>query len=231
MITFNPMEIPTTTFQILSALNAVQFALSKQGITKDRQNQQQGFRFRGIDDVMNAVSPLFAKHGIVLLPAYSERTVTEHQSKAGSTLFYTSLKGTFNFKSKQDGSSVEVTTYGEAMDSGDKSTNKAMAAAMKYALLQALLVPTEADNDPDSTTHQVAPKSTPAPLGTPVLALPAAWKDWTNEERGTWMATKGSSPLKDWFESLPQTTKITLAKSKEAWKVTAVDVDAKKGQP
>lgn len=209
-------------------MNAVQLALSKEGITKDRQNQQQGFRFRGIDDVMNAVSPLFAKHGIVLLPAYSDRTVSEHQSKAGSTLFYTSLKGIFTFKSKEDGSSVEVTTYGEAMDSGDKSTNKAMAAAMKYALLQALLVPTEADNDPDSTTHQVASKKPPKAIGTPVLSLPAAWDGWTNEERGTWMSAKGSGPLKEWFLSLPKKVQIELELIKEDWKITAASVDAKK---
>lgn len=214
----------STEHQILTAMNAVQLALSKEGITKDRQNQQQGFRFRGIDDVMNAVSPLFAKHGIVLLPAYSDRTVSEHQSKAGSTLFYTSLKGIFTFKSKEDGSSVEVTTYGEAMDSGDKSTNKAMAAAMKYALLQALLVPTEADNDPDSTTHQVAPKTPPKAIGTPVLTLPSAWDEWSNDERGVFVASKGEAHLKDWWLSLPAKEQTRLAKQKEEWKATAAAV-------
>ena len=41
------------------------------------------------------------------------------------------------------------------MDSGDKATNKAMSAAFKYAAFQAFAIPTESDNDADSTTHEV----------------------------------------------------------------------------
>jgi hypothetical protein len=44
---------------------------------------------------------------------------------------------------------------GEAMDSGDKSSNKAMSAAYKYAAFQAFCIPTEGDNDADATTHDV----------------------------------------------------------------------------
>ena len=48
------------------------------------------------------------------------------------------------------------------MDSGDKATNKAMSAAYKYAAMQAFAIPTEGDNDADSTTHEViaAPRTT-----------------------------------------------------------------------
>jgi hypothetical protein len=62
----------------------------------------------------------------------------------------------FDFVSADDGSMHEVVTFGEAMDSGDKATNKAMSAAYKYACMQAFCIPTEGDNDADAKTHEVA---------------------------------------------------------------------------
>jgi hypothetical protein len=53
--------------------------------------------------------------------------------------------------------------YGEAMDSGDKATNKAMSAAYKYACMQAFSIPTEGDNDADAHTHEVKPATHSAP--------------------------------------------------------------------
>jgi hypothetical protein len=65
--------------------------------------------------------------------------------------------------------------FGEAMDSSDKSTNKAEAAAFKYACFQAFCIPTEADNDADAHTPEPAPKKATTakekPLGTPITAL------------------------------------------------------------
>lgn len=142
--------------EILKAINAVQAALAKEGIGKDRKNQAQGYSFRGIDDMYNTMSPLLAQNSVVILPAYSERHVTERENKSGTALFYTTLRGEFTFRSAKDGSEVKVTTYGEAMDSGDKATNKAMSAALKYALMQTFTIPTEGDNDSENQTHEIA---------------------------------------------------------------------------
>lgn len=129
--------------------------LSKVGISKDGENKQQNYRFRGIDAVYGALSPLLAKHGLCVLPRVLERTVSEQQSKSGGVLFYTALKVEFDFVAAEDGSKHTVCTIGEAMDSGDKSSNKAMSAAYKYACFQAFCIPTEGDNDADATTHEV----------------------------------------------------------------------------
>ena len=59
-----------------------------------------------------------------------------------------------------------IRTYGEAMDSADKATNKAMSAAYKYAAIQAFCIPTEGDNDADATTHDVAPRQQHSQPGT-----------------------------------------------------------------
>lgn len=145
---------------VYKAINKVQSALAKVGISKDRRNTQgSGYNFRGIDDVYNAVSPLLAEHGLCILPRMLSRACEERQSKAGSALFYITVEAEFDLVSSEDGSKHTIRTFGEAMDSGDKGTNKAMSAAYKYACFQAFAIPTEGDNDADTQTHQVIPKT------------------------------------------------------------------------
>lgn len=145
--------------QVYRAISAVQAELAESGISKGRKNAQQGYSFRGIDDVYNALSEILARHGLCILPTYSEREVVERATKSGGALFYTTLRGQFDLVSTEDGSRHTITTYGEAMDSADKSTNKAMSAALKYACLQAFMIPTEGDNDADAKTPEVAPRA------------------------------------------------------------------------
>ena len=159
---------------VYKAINAVQAELAQTGITKDRRNQQQGYNFRGIDDVFNALSPLLARHGLCILPRVIEHRQTERQTSKGGMLFYTVIKADFDFVCAEDGSKHTVTTIGEAMDSGDKSSNKAMSAAYKYAAFQAFAIPTEADNDADTHTHEVK--------ATDVSAILASIKDAANME-------------------------------------------------
>ena len=145
--------------KVYQAINKVQAALSKTGISKDRTNTQgSGYKFRGIDDVYNAVAPLLAEYGLCILPRVLARSCEERTSKNGGALFYVTVEAEFDFVSAEDGSRHTVKTFGEAMDSGDKATNKAMSAAYKYAAFQAFSIPTEGDNDADAVTHQVAPR-------------------------------------------------------------------------
>lgn len=126
-------------------------------ISKDRRNQQQGFNFRGIDDVYNALHPLLAKHGVFSTTEVLSERSEERQTAKGGTLIYRILTVKFTFYAA-DGSHVESVMIGEGMDSGDKASNKAMAIAHKYALLQLLAIPTEDAKDPDAESHAVAPR-------------------------------------------------------------------------
>lgn len=148
----------TTTNKVYQAINKVQKALSETGISKDRRNQQQGYQFRGIDDVYNALSPLLAENGLCILPRMLSRSCEERQTAKGGVLFYVTVEAEFDFVSAEDGSKHTVRTFGEAMDSGDKATNKAMSAAYKYAAFQTFAIPTEGNPDADSETHSVSPK-------------------------------------------------------------------------
>jgi len=150
--------------------------LSQQGISKDRKNATQGYQFRGIDDVYNALSPIMSRVGLVIMPRVLSREVTERTTSKGGIIFSVTVDMEFDFISSHDGSKHTARTFGEAMDSADKATNKSMSAAYKYAAFQAFCIPTEGDNDADATTHTVK-KSIDAPTEqkktlTPQMVIP-----------------------------------------------------------
>lgn len=118
-------------------------------IGKTQRNKTQGFMYRGIDDVMNALQPLLAKNKVFIVPEILEQTREERVTSKGGNLIYSICKIKYKFYA-EDGSSIEAITIGEGMDSGDKATNKAMAIAMKYALFQVFCIPTDEMKDPDS---------------------------------------------------------------------------------
>lgn len=142
--------------QVYSAISAVQAEIAATGIGKHRRNQQQGYNFRGIDDVFNALAPILAKHKLVVVPRMLTRECVERTNAKGTALFYVTVDAEFDFVSADDGSKHTAKTFGEAMDSGDKATNKAMSAAYKYAAFLTFAIPTEGTPDADEQTQEVA---------------------------------------------------------------------------
>lgn len=143
--------------KVYEAISKVMAVMATSGISKNNRNQQQGYSFRGIDDIYNALSRALSDNLLCVLPRVLTRTCVERQTRNNSVLFYVTVEVEFDFVSSEDGSKHTVKTFGEAMDSADKATNKAMSAAYKYACMQAFCIPTEGDNDADATTHTVAP--------------------------------------------------------------------------
>lgn len=139
---------------VYKAIVAVMAKIGKEGISKDRSNQQQGYKFRGIDDVYNALSPILSENNLVLIPTVLSENRREGQTKSGGVLFYVTLRIQYDIISALDGSRVTSVVSGEAMDSADKATNKALSAAYKYLCMQLFCIPTEADNDADHVTHE-----------------------------------------------------------------------------
>lgn len=134
--------------KIISILNEVEV------IGKDRKNPQQNYNFRGIDDMYNVLHKTFAKNGVFIMSEVTNSKREERPSKGGGLLIWTIVDVRFTFLA-EDGSSVQSTMIGEAMDSGDKGCNKAMSAALKYALMQMLLIPTVEKKDPEDDTPEV----------------------------------------------------------------------------
>jgi len=127
-------------------------------IAKEKRNKEQGFQYRGVDDVMNELNPILSKHNIFIYPEVVGSERHEREARSGSKLLYSILTIKYHFAT-DDGSEICTTVIGEGMDSGDKASNKAMAVAFKYACLQMFCIPTDDMDDPDKHTP---PDSTPA---------------------------------------------------------------------
>lgn len=126
-------------------------------VTKSKQNTSgQPFMYRGIDDVMNALNPAMIKNKLFVVPEVLEQTREDRQSAKGNALIYSVCKIKYTFFA-EDGTNISAVVIGEAFDSGDKATNKAMSIAFKYACFQVFCIPTEEMKDPDSESHEVKP--------------------------------------------------------------------------
>lgn len=140
-------------------------------VGKGERNAQQGFNFRGIDAVINAVAPALINHGVSIIPKVAtyefgtvevgaKRTPMGH---ARVVVEYTLIG--------PEGDSLMGSAPGEAMDSGDKATAKAMSVALRTFLLQALSLPTT-EPDPDAVAYQ---RTDPHPVNVAVGRVQAAW--------------------------------------------------------
>lgn len=157
-----------TKSEIVKALVAIQGEVGVIG--KTRKNPQQGYQFRGIDDVVAHVQELQAKHGVICAPRVVEREREVLPTKSGGSMVSVRLLVDHHFIAL-DGSEVVATTLGEAMDSGDKASNKAMSAALKYALTETYMIPTyEADRD----TEEQSPEIGAMPQSGKAASVPAA---------------------------------------------------------
>lgn len=143
--------------QIYQALTAINKEV--EAIKKDQTNTQQGFKYRGIDQVMNDLHSLFAKHEVLITSEVLNSFREERVNKNGTCLIWTIIDYKFIFTAN-DGTSISSVARGEAMDSGDKGSNKCISVALKYVLFNMFLIPTEEMKDPDAESHDVAPKST-----------------------------------------------------------------------
>lgn len=137
---------------IYSKLGAIMSEVK--AVDKEHKNVQQNFMFRGIDDMMNALHILFAKHGVIILPEELEHIQESYATKTGGTQFRSRVLMQFSFVSTDDGSSVTASGWGEAADSGDKGYNKCKSIALKYVLMQMFLLPTKDIADPNKETPE-----------------------------------------------------------------------------
>lgn len=189
---------------VYEAVTQVTAIMASEGIPKSRSNQQQGYKFRGIDDVFYALSRHLANAKLCILPRVMDRKVVERPTKSGGVSTYVVLEVEFDMVSSVDGSKHTIRTMGEAMDTADKATNKAMSAAMKYACLLAFQIPTEGDNDADASHLEPASQDL-----VPALQASVAWGDWE---------TRHAKALR---------SSTSMGELQEAWSVAYAEGDKK----
>lgn len=150
-------------------------------VAKGDRNQAQGFSFRGVDSVINAVGPALREHGVVMMPHAGEPVMSSYESKKGAQMTHVVLPVTFTFHGPA-GDSLDCRVVGEAADSGDKVMSKAHAVAWRVAMLQVFAIPTD-EPDPDAAAHERAPAGQSQPQGEPQDWWQAnGWADQTDHD-------------------------------------------------
>lgn len=187
------------TMHVYEAITTVTAAMAGEGLGKSRKNEQQGYRFRGIDDVYNVLSRHLATAKLCILPRVLVRTMVERPTKSGGVSTYVVLDVEFDLVSAVDSSKHTIRTMGEAMDTADKATNKAMSAAMKYACLMAFQIPTEGDNDADAS-HPEKGSSLEKSLTDSV-----AWMEWEKAQATALRAAKSMGDLQETWAGVYET--------------------------
>jgi len=144
----NEEKVTTVNLPVFQAIPRIM--LEMEPIAKAKRNTIQNFNFRGIDDIYNNLQGLMAKYGVFSVPVVLESSTEERTTKNGGLNLFRILKIQYDFYGS-DGSKFSAIVQGEGADMGDKASNKAMAIAHKYALMQVFAIPTE-DIDPDANT-------------------------------------------------------------------------------
>lgn len=159
---------------VYAAINAISAELAKNGIAKTHTNQADDYKYRSIDDVLNRLAPLLARHRLCVLPRVLERAISERADEAQRVLFHVSLKVAFTLTSVDDRTSHTVEAFGEALDPSDKATAKAMSAAYKSAMVQTFCIPFAGSEDADRTSPR-------ASSGTCVAEPVQGWEQWARD--------------------------------------------------
>lgn len=178
-----------------------------------------GYAFRGVEDVLNALNPILSKHEVFFLPEVLERLEAVRSTKGGGTMNVVNLRVRYRFYAT-DGSNVEAVTWGEGTDSGDKATQKALTAAMKYMLFEVFCINTKDQADDDAERHDVPPTEF---AGSPKELRRQAWGTKELPEWPTW------DEMDDAMESFQAEVRGLSVETKDA--VTAYMKEKNMGWP
>ena len=162
-----------------------------QAVRKEGFNDQQRYNFRGIDQVVNAVGPIFRKHKIIPVPHHCTAKYRDVLTSTGKPSREVTVEATYRFYGPA-GDFIEAVVPGESMDSGDKGTPKAMSVAYRIVLLQMLCIPTD-EPDPDSQSYE---RAAPDPYKLAKQAVVDAWE----KRRGTFNADEAARQYSDWSQ-------------------------------
>lgn len=149
-------------FKAMSEITAEISAVAK--------NLEVGFgssRYKAVGeaDILAAVKPIEAKHGVYSYPVSREiieAGTMEKETKSGKTVqLFMRIKVVYRFVLIEDPAQyIDIISYGDGVDTQDKAPGKAMTYADKYALMKAYKIIT--GDDPDQIHSEPQDKVKPA---------------------------------------------------------------------
>lgn len=128
-------------------------------------------------DVLEVVKPIEARHGIYSYP-YSRKIIKDeifttiaesNGEKKEKNTFFVRVETVYRFVNTDNPTEyIDITTYGDGVDTQDKTPGKAMTYGDKYALLKAYKIRT--GDDPDEKASGDLKKKPTTPINKPTTA-------------------------------------------------------------
>lgn len=170
------------------------------------------YNFRGVDQVVNTVGPVFRELGVVVVPFALDIKLDSYPTRNGGEMHRAIVKMSYLFNAP-DGSRLECVAFGEAADAGDKSVSKAQSVAFRVALLQALCVPTD-EPDPDLEVHEaIVTPAEPKVSPEDAKAIEVAFSFLDDEKKARlddWTKKRGIAMWRDLTVAQAETLKKSL---------------------
>lgn len=142
-------------------------------LPKSGHNVNFNYDFVRESDVLDAIRTGLSAHRVMVIP-FLEDTSTREMATRNGTMTITLADYRFTFYDGDSDQTIIVRTRGEGMDGQDKGSNKALTAALKYALLKTFLIPTGDDPDAGHDERPAAPAPAPKRTAPPPASAAAA---------------------------------------------------------
>lgn len=143
---------------VQEAIRRAMADVGMKGVGKTGTNREQGYQFRSIADVMNTLSPILSKHGIVIVPYVHEIQISDRATRSGSTQMFAVLTVDYEIVGPR-GDSLHARVVGTGADTSDKATNKALSGAYKYLLGQVFAIPEAGWTDADYESPEIGSRN------------------------------------------------------------------------
>lgn len=154
-------SVDNKTMNVYQRLLAIQNELTNVAKNLSVGVGKSSYKAVGEADVLKAVKPLEAKYGVYSYPSSRrivESAVLENEqtdynnNKVIKKSFFERIETVYRFVNVDNPEEyIEITSYGDGIDTGDKSVGKACTYADKYALLKAYKIITGDDPDQDES--------------------------------------------------------------------------------
>ena len=142
-------------------------------VGKNGENESQGYKFRGVDDAIGALAQPLRDHGVFMTPE-----VLDFETSVRGRQNAVMMRVAFHFYGPS-GDHVTAITMGEASDFADKASNKAMSAALKYALIHTFMIPVDSKSLDDGDRDHPEGQRSAADAYMERLRKPAVWNNPT----------------------------------------------------
>jgi hypothetical protein len=152
--------LPTVYEAVRGAMEDVGF------IAKNGYNENQRYKFLGIEAITAEVQPALIKNGLTIYPNIISQSAYDREgvnSSGKATIAHFATVVVEYTIVGPAGDTIVSTMVGEASDTADKAMNKALATAAKYFFKQFFWIPT-GDEDPDASHEEQSYSSYQEPV-------------------------------------------------------------------